>query len=90
MKQNSSSKTRVIVYTIFILMLGIFLAYGFIYKFPKLFQETITKIEKDVTVTDKGIADAVDKIYDSVIIVSNYKKEIIERYDFLSFYLKHG
>ncbi len=77
MKQNSSSKTRVIVYTIFILMLGIFLAYGFIYKFPKLFQETITKIEKDVTVTDKGIADAVDKIYDSVIIVSNYKKETL-------------
>ena len=75
MKQNSDSKTRVIVYTIFILMLGIFLAYGFIYKFPKLFQETVTKIEKDVTVTDYGIADAVDKVYDSVIIVSNYKNK---------------
>ncbi len=77
MKQNSAQKTRVIVYTIFILMLGIFLAYGFIYKFPKLFQETVTKIEKDVTVTDQGIADAVEKVYDSVIIVSNYKKDTL-------------
>ena len=77
MKQNSDSKTRVIVYTIFILMLGIFLAYGFIYKFPKLFQETITKIERDVTVNDYGIADAVEKVYDSVIIVSNYKNNVL-------------
>lgn len=75
MKQNSSSKVRIIVYTVFILMLGVFLAYGFIYKFPKLFQETITKIEKDVTVTDQGIADAVDKVYNSVVIISNYKDD---------------
>ncbi len=75
MKQNSDKKTRMIVYTIFILFLGVFLAYGIIYKFPAIFQETITKIEKDVTVTDKGIADAVEKVYDSVIIVSTYKGE---------------
>lgn len=73
MKQNANSKTRIVVYTIFILLLGVLLAYGIIYKFPALFQETITKIEKDVTVTDKGIADAVEKVYDSVIIVSTYK-----------------
>lgn len=73
MKQTTDSKTKIIIYTIFILMLGLFLAYGVIYKFPTLFQETITKIEKDVTVTDEGIADAVEKVYDSVIIVSNYK-----------------
>lgn len=73
MKQNSDKKTRIIVYTIFGLFLGVFLAYGIIYKFPAIFQETITKIEKDVTVTDKGIADAVEKVYDSVIIVSTFK-----------------
>ena len=73
MKQNSDKKTRVIVYTIFGLFLGIFLAYGIMYKFPAIFQETITKIEKDVTVTDEGIADAVEKVYDSVIVVSTYK-----------------
>ena len=42
MKQNSKSTTRVVVYTILILLIGVFLAYGFMYKFPKLFQETIT------------------------------------------------
>jgi len=75
MKQNSDKRTRTVVYTILILMLGVFLTYGFIYKFPAMFQETITRIEKDVTVTDKGIADAVEKVYDSVVIVSNYKNE---------------
>lgn len=73
MKQNSDKKTRIVVYTILILLLGAFLAYGIIYKFPTLFQETITKIERDVTVTDKGIADAVEKVYNAVVVVSNYK-----------------
>ena len=73
MKQTSDQKTRAIIYGIALFFLGIFLAYGIMYKFPAIFQETITKIEKDVTVTDKGIADAVEKVYDSVIIVSTYK-----------------
>lgn len=73
MKQTSNQKTRMIIYGIALFFLGIFLAYGIMYKFPAIFQETITKIEKDVTVTDKGIADAVEKVYDSVIIVSTYK-----------------
>lgn len=30
-------------------------------------------IEKEVTITDKGIADAVEKIYDSVVVVENYQ-----------------
>lgn len=34
----------------------------------------ITKTEKEVTVTDTGIADAVSKIYDSVVVVKNYQK----------------
>ena len=75
MKQNTNRKTRMVVYTLLILFIGVFLAYGFMYKFPKLFHETITKIEKDVTVTDEGIADAVEKVYDSVIVVSNYKND---------------
>ena len=32
----------------------------------------ITKTEKEVTVTDNGIADAVEKVYDSVVIVENF------------------
>lgn len=35
----------------------------------------ITKTEKEVTVTDAGIADAVEKIYDAVVTVINYKND---------------
>lgn len=73
MKQSSDKKTRMIIYGIAIFFLGVFLTYGILYKFPSIFQETITKIEKDVTITDEGIADAVEKVYDSVIIVNTYK-----------------
>ena len=31
-----------------------------------------TKTIKDVTITDTGIADAVEKVYDSVVTVKNY------------------
>ncbi len=33
----------------------------------------VTRIEKEVSITDQGIADAVDKIYDSVVIVKTYR-----------------
>lgn len=51
-------------------ILGITVAFFIIDKYPSLFQETITKLEKNVTITENGIADAVDKVYDSVIVVS--------------------
>ena len=73
MKQNSDKRTRFIVYTLAGIFLGVFLVYGIIYKFPTLFQETVTRIERDITVTDEGIADAVEKVFDSVVIVSNYQ-----------------
>lgn len=34
----------------------------------------VVKTEKVVTVTDKGISDAVSKVYDSVVIVKNYSR----------------
>lgn len=40
--------------------------------FPNVIGETITKVEKDVTITDEGIADAVEKVYDSVVVVNTY------------------
>lgn len=35
------------------------------------------KIEKEVTVTDQGIADAVEKIYDAVVVVENYNNNTL-------------
>lgn len=67
------------VLTIVILFLGIFIlgissTFYIIEKYPSIFMKTITKLEKDVTVTDVGIADSVEKVYDSVIIVTTYNK----------------
>lgn len=45
--------------------------------YPDLTPDTVTnvtRLEKEVSVTDKGIADAVDKVYDSVVIVKTYKR----------------
>lgn len=45
------------------------------YFHPGLLTQEVTninKIEKEVTITDKGIADSVEKIYDSVVIIENF------------------
>ena len=49
--------------------------FGILYEFyiKHLVIET-TKIEKSVTVTDTGIADAVEKVYDSVVTIETYVK----------------
>ena len=67
------------IITTFLLFIGTFIigitsTFFIIDKYPSLFRETITKLEKDVTITENGIADAVDKVYDSVIVVSTYKQ----------------
>ncbi len=33
---------------------------------------TVSKVEKSVTITDTGIADAVEKVYDSVVVIETY------------------
>ena len=55
-------------------LLGIAVTFFIVYKYPSLFEVVVTKVEKDVTVTDDGIADAVDKVYDSVVVVTTYKQ----------------
>lgn len=40
----------------------------------KLSNTTITKLNKDVTITDTGIAEAVEKVYDAVVVVEVYQK----------------
>lgn len=55
-------------------LVGMAVAFFTVYKYPEFFEVVVTKIEKDVTVTDTGIADAVDKVFDSVIVVTAYKQ----------------
>ena len=77
MPRNARNKNRMNKVGIYILMffLGCLVMYGVVYYFPTSITETITKLEKDVTVTDTGLADAVEKIYDAVVVVSTYQKD---------------
>ena len=54
--------------------------YLIIYFFPAEFIETIntTKIVKDVSITDTGLSEAVNKIYDAVVVVENYKGDTLK------------
>ena len=68
-------KYKGIIFSVFITFILCLAAFGVFYNFylKKLVIET-TKLEKTVTVTDTGIADAVEKIYDAVVVVENYSR----------------
>ncbi len=61
----------ILIVTFFI---GMASMYGVFYFFPALIEKQVTKLEKQVTVNENGIADAVDKLYDAVVVVHNYVK----------------
>ncbi len=71
---NKKTTTKIINYFI-VFFVGCLAMYAVVYFFPTSITESITKLEKDVTVTDSGIADAVEKIYDAVVIVATYKDD---------------
>jgi len=69
-EKNKSSVFIAVIITLFVCLV----AFGLFYKYylQNLVVET-TRLVKDVTVTDKGIADAVEKIYDATVIIKNYR-----------------
>ncbi|MBQ8659366.1 MAG: trypsin-like peptidase domain-containing protein [Bacilli bacterium] len=77
--KKKSVVVLVVVFIVTILVSALLGAGGLLIFFkynPEFIKDTvtnITKTEKEVTVTDTGIADAVEKIYDSVVVVQNYK-----------------
>ena len=44
---------------------------------PETVQTIVNKSEKEVTVTDNGIADSVEKLYDAVVVVGSYKNGVL-------------
>lgn len=77
-----SNDKRTLSY-ILIFLLGIFVTVGGIYVYKdEIFTVNnssngacYTSCENKVTITDKGIAEAVDKVYNSVLLVQNYKND---------------
>ena len=66
--EEKRSSNRIVSYLV-IFFIGCLAMYAVVYFFPTSITESITKVEKDVTVTDAGIADAVEKLYDATVIV---------------------
>ena len=69
---KSSKSTNGIVYIILTFCVSLCLFGGFYEFYLKHLVIETTKTIKDVTITDTGIADAVEKVYDSVVTVKNY------------------
>ncbi len=68
-KSNVLRNSVVIILTFF---LGCGAMYALIHYFPTIIGTTETKINKNVSITDDGIADAVEKLYDAVVVVNTY------------------
>ncbi len=76
MQENKINKIiRYAVILILVFFLGAFGMFALVKYSPLNITENITKTIKDVTVTDSGIADAVEKVYDSVVTIETYRKE---------------
>lgn len=72
-KYTISDREKNTIITILLTFTCCLLIFGVFYKvYLKDLVVEKTKIQKDVTVTDSGIADAVDKVYDSVVVIENY------------------
>lgn len=76
MQENKWNKIiRNVVILMVVFFVGALSMFALVKYSPMNITENITKTVKDVTVTDTGIADAVDKVYDSVVTIETYKKE---------------
>ncbi len=71
MKSNNGIKYLVI--GILCVFLGCAGMYALIYFYPNTVINTISKVEKEVTVNENGISDGIDAVYDSVVVVENYQ-----------------
>ena len=79
--KNGLGVGKVIALIIFTAIISVLIGAGALllifHFYPDFARDTvtnITKTEKEVTVTDTGIADAVEKIYDSVVVVKTYQR----------------
>ena len=75
MNEEQIKQRRSLVNYLIVFFVGCLAMYAVVYFFPTTITESVTKLEKDVTVTDTGIADAVEKVYNAVVIVSTYKDD---------------
>lgn len=72
-KQKKSGGFSVIKFFFTLVILLLFFAGGlYIWRYFEGSKDNISYSNKNVTIEDTGIADAVEKVYDSVVVVENY------------------
>lgn len=71
---TSNNKIRNFTFLLISFFLGALGMFALVKYYPNTITNNVTKTIKDVTVTDTGIADAVEKVYDSVVTIETYKK----------------
>ena len=74
MKNNKLINIIIIIIAFFLGAGGMYILVNYA---PKSVQTIINKSEKEVTITDAGIADSVEKLYDAVVVVGSYKNGIL-------------
>ena len=74
MRKDKRLNIIIIIVAFFVGALGMYALVNF---GPKSVQTIINKSEKEVTVNENGIADAVEKLYDAVVVVGAYKDGIL-------------
>lgn len=72
-----TKKTKSIILILLAFFLGAGAMYMLVNYSPAAVQTIVNKSEKEVTVTDTGIADAVEKLYDAVVVVGSYKNGVL-------------
>jgi len=70
---TQNNKIRSIVIIICAFFIGALAMFALVKYYPTTITNNVTKTIKDVTITETGIADAVEKVYDAVVTVETYK-----------------
>ena len=72
---NKNNWSKKIISYIVVFFVGCIIMYAIIYFFPVTLTESVTREERNVTINDTGIAEAVAKVYDAVVVVSTYSDD---------------
>lgn len=70
MKNNKNTKLIILI-TVLALFIGGFGTY-LLFTRTNIFQKKIVTTNKNVTITDNGLSEAVEKLYDAVVVVESY------------------
>lgn len=72
-KEKQKSNFSILRFFIVLVLLLLFFTSGlYIWRYYQNSENNINYSNKNVTINDTGIADAVEKVYDSVVVVENY------------------